>query len=145
VQEVAVSRTLQTLGIALILAGVLGGAAASAHHSFATYYFEDQSVTLQGTVTEFNFRNPHTLLHFTAKDAAGAEHTYVAEWGNPGRLQQSGVSRDSVKPGDVVVVTGSPGRVESEYKLHLKRIQRPADGWTWGQGNGRGGRGFGRR
>lgn len=128
------TRTLLTLVIGIVLAGMT----ASAHHSFAAFYFEEQSVTLEGTVEEFSYRNPHTILKFAAPDAEGAMHTYAAEWANPGRLTQQGVTRDSLKVGDVVRVTGSPGRVESEYKLHLKRIERPADGWSWGGGNGRG-------
>ena len=35
----------------------------------------------------------------------------------------------TLKPGDVLIVTGSPGRSAADYKLHLKRIVRPSDGW----------------
>ena len=40
--------------------------------------------------------------------------------------------KDTLKPGDRVIVTGSPGRNAAERKIHLKRIERPADGWSWG-------------
>jgi thiamine monophosphate kinase len=56
---------------------------------------------------------------------------FAAEWANPARLTRDNVTKDTLKPGDRVIVTGSPGRTASEYKLHLKRIVRPADGWSW--------------
>ena len=65
--------------------------------------------------------------------------TYAAEWANPSRLNRDNITKDTLKPGDVVLVTGSPGREEAEYKLHLKAIERPKDGWSWRQ-RPRGGR-----
>ena len=134
-------KVLLPLAILVLLAGVT----ASAHHSFAAFYFEDESVTVEGQVVEYQYRNPHTWLHFTAKDAEGVVRTYAAEWSNPGRLRGQGVLQDTLKPGDLVVVTGSPGRTPSEYRLHLKQIRRPADGWSWSQGQQRGGNQRGRR
>jgi thiamine monophosphate kinase len=65
------------------------------------------------------------------RDANHREQTFTAEWGSVRRLAASGVMKDTLKPGDIVVVTGSPGRVADEHKLHLKGIHRPADGWRW--------------
>jgi hypothetical protein len=36
-----------------------------------------------------------------------------------------------------VQIPGAPGRVESDYRIHLKQIVRPADGWSWGNNRGR--------
>jgi len=47
------------------------------------------------------------------------------------------VTKDTLRPGDKVIVTGSPPRDPSEYRLHLKRIERPADGWKWSGGGAR--------
>jgi hypothetical protein len=104
----------------------------SAHHSFSAYYFEEQSITLEGVVQEFQYRSPHALLMFDVRDAQRQTRTYAAEWANPSRLNRQGITRDTLKPGDAVVVTGSPGRTATEYKVHLKGIRRPADGWAWG-------------
>ena len=103
-----------------------------AHHSFAAFYFEDQSVTIQGEVSEFLYKNPHAILMVKAPDAAGVVRNYAAEFAGPGRLARQGVTKDTLKPGDQVIVTGSPGRIESDYKIHLKRVQRMSDGWSWG-------------
>ena len=91
-------------------------------------------MSIEGQVREFQFRSPHAILLVTARSPEGSMETYAAEWGNPRRLGNQGVTKDTLKPGDVVVVTGSPGRTASEYKMHLKRIRRPADGWSWGGG-----------
>ena len=126
-------RVLTALGLALFVAAV-----ADAHHSFPAYYFEDQTVTIDGTVVEFDFRAPHTWLHVQAKDADGQLQRFSADWANPQRLGRDGVTAEHLKSGDVVRITGSPGRTASERKIHLKRIERPSDGWVW-PGAGRGG------
>jgi hypothetical protein len=116
------------LGVA---AAVVVASPGIAHHSFAAYYFEDQSVTIEGDVVEFDYRAPHAWLHVTAPDAQGQLRRVSAEWANPRRLMGDGVTRDTLKAGDRVVITGSPGRTAGEHKVHLKRIQRRADGWQW--------------
>lgn len=133
--------------IALCIA-LVAAAGVHAHHSFAAYYFEEQTVTIEGSVTEFEYRSPHAWLHVLAPDADGQMQRFSAEWANPQRLARDGVTVDRLQPGDVVRITGSPGRIASERKIHLKRIERPADGWTWGgMGRGTGGtqRGGGRQ
>jgi thiamine monophosphate kinase len=46
-------------------------------------------------------------------------------------LSRDGVSRDTLKAGDRVIVSGNPGRDASEHRLRLHSIVRPADGWKW--------------
>lgn len=126
-------RILTALGVALFAA-----AGANAHHSFPAYYFEDQTVTIEGTVAEFDYRAPHVWLHVLAPDTDGQTQRFSAEWANPQRLMRDGVTADRLKAGDLVRITGSPGRTASERKIHLKRIERPADGWVWGGVGNRG-------
>jgi Family of unknown function (DUF6152) len=101
------------------------------HHSFAAYYHEDQTVSFEGDLAEFEYRNPHAWVHIEARDSLGQLLKVSAEWSNPGRLSRQGITRDTLKPGDRLILTGSPARNPSESKMHLKRIERPADGWTW--------------
>jgi hypothetical protein len=129
-----VRRILLTLAIAVMLAGIT----ADAHHSFAAYYFENQSTTLEGEVQEFQLRSPHALLLFRARTPEGTLETYTDEWGNPRRLGEAGITKDTLRPGDLVVVTGSPGRNAAERKVHLKGIRRPVDGWAYGTARRRG-------
>ena len=85
---------------------------------------------------EFDYRAPHAWVHLTAPDASGAMRRFSAEWANPRRLTGDGITRDKLKAGDRVIITGSPGRTAADYKIHLKQIRRPADGWEWGMRRG---------
>jgi hypothetical protein len=132
-RENAVTRALLGLGLTVLaLAGP-----AHAHHSFGAFYFEDQSVSIEGDLTEFRYVNPHAWVYIAARDNDGVSRQVGAEWANPSRLNQQGIRKDTLKPGDHVIITGSPAREPSEYKLHLKRIERPADGWKWAGGRER--------
>jgi hypothetical protein len=121
----------------LAVGTVMAVAPVYAHHSFAAYYNESQSISLQGTVHEFQYKSPHAILVFHAVDGAGRIQKYEAEWANPRRLEGQGITSSTLRPGDVVVVTGSPSRTSSDNKVHLKGIRRTSDGWTWGGDRGR--------
>lgn len=124
----------------LLLSGAILAAvpAAYAHHSFSAVYFEDQSVTVEGPIAEFDYRNPHAFVVVRAADASGTLVNYAAEWAGAGRLGRQGILATTLKPGDQVRITGAPSRDASTHRLHLKSIERPADGWTWaGRGRGR--------
>jgi hypothetical protein len=123
--------------LALVVTLAVVAAPLAAHHSFPAYYFEQQSVTIEGELVEFNYRTPHTWVHVRTRDGEGAVQTFAAEWSSPNRLQREGISKDTLKVGDHVRVTGSPGRIAAEYRLHLKSIERPADGWRWAGGRDR--------
>ena len=123
-----------------VMMALVASATGAAHHSFAAYYFEDQSISIEGTLDVFEYRAPHAWVYVMAPDGEGRMQRFAAEWANPTRLRGDGVGRDTLKAGDRVIVTGSPGRTASEYKMHLKRIQRPADGWEWRGGPRGGGR-----
>jgi hypothetical protein len=105
---------------------------ADAHHSFARYYFEKDTVSVVGEIVEFEYRSPHAWVHVMVPDQNGQMQRFSAEWFNTTRLKRLQIAKDTLKPGDHVIITGSPGRDATEHKLHLKGIQRPADGWKWG-------------
>ncbi len=110
---------------------------AYAHHSFSADYHEDRSATIEGTVEEFLFRNPHAILKVRVADAQGASASYAAEWAGAGRLGRQGITAETLKPGDVVRIVGAPGRVVADNRIHLKQIVRPSDGWTWSNARNR--------
>jgi hypothetical protein len=117
----------------LIILGLLSalGAHSYAHHSFVADYLEDQTVSIEGDLTEFDYRAPHAWVHVTTRDEEGRREMFSAEWANPNRLGRDGVTKESLRPGDHVIITGSPSRKAGERKLHLKQIERPSDGWRW--------------
>ena len=105
---------------------------ASAHHSFAATYFEDKTETVEGELVQFLFRNPHSFVHVEGKDARGNPTRYAVEWGAGLQLNRQGVTRETLKPGDHVVITGHPGRNPEDHRLRMRTIARPSDGWKWG-------------
>lgn len=121
---------MKTLPLLVVLV-VASGPLISGHHSFAAHYFEEQSVTIEGKLVEFEYRAPHAWVHLSVTDARAGVLQYSAEWANPNRLSRDGITKETLKAGDHLVVTGSPGRNAGENRIHLKQIERPADGWNW--------------
>jgi Family of unknown function (DUF6152) len=90
------------------LAVIVGVGSAMAHHSFAMFD-ADKTVTMQGTVTEFEWVNPHSWLRFTVNDEkSGRPVRWAVELSSPSRLITMGMRADSVKAGDSVSVTFHP-------------------------------------
>jgi hypothetical protein len=117
---------LCTMATGLTLAG-----GAYAHHSFAATYFVDQTAKIDGTVKEFLWRNPHSFIKVEAPDEKGDMQMWSIEWGGGAQLSQAHVTRDTLKPGDRVVIVGNPGRDSAEHRVRIKSITRPSDGWKW--------------
>jgi hypothetical protein len=121
-----------SLILLVAIAASMVGTRAYAHHSFAATYFVDQEITVEGTLTQFMYRNPHSFVKVEVPDPKGGPVTvYSVEWGGGAQLTQEHVTRDTLKPGDHVVVSGNPGRDPSEHRIRLHKIVRPSDGWKW--------------
>ena len=83
-------------------------APAFAHHSFAMFDAE-KTITLTGTVKEFQWANPHALIWLVVQDAGKpAAVTWAIELTSPGNLRRGGWNKESLKPGDKVEVTANP-------------------------------------
>ena len=115
----------------LAVAALVGALPAYGHHSFAASYLEDQTISVEGELIELDYRNPHAWVHVSARDLSGRMQKVGAEWASASRLKLQGITTETLKPGDRLILTGSPSRDPSQYRMHLKRIERPADGWTW--------------
>ena len=123
-----------TLLALIVTAGaMISGGRALAHHSFAATYLEDKTQKVEGKVVQFLFRNPHSFVTVAGRDERGVTQQWSIEWGSSGHLSRQGVTRDTLKVGDRVVVIGHPGRTAEDHRLHMVSIQRPADGWKWGE------------
>jgi hypothetical protein len=77
------------------------------HHSFAMFDTTRQ-VTVEGTVKQFDWTNPHTWIWVEVSNAAGGVDTWAAEGVSPNSLLRSGWTRDSLKPGDKIVLVLNP-------------------------------------
>jgi len=123
-------RTL--LALVITAGAIVSGGRALAHHSFAATYFEDKTQKVEGNLVQFLYRNPHSFVHVEAPDDKGAMQRWAIEWGAGGQLGRQGVTRETLKPGDHVIIVGNPGRNPEDHRLRMVNITRPSDGWKWG-------------
>src|SRR5579862_7687770 len=82
----------------------------SAHHSFAAEYDAKQPVTLKGTVTKFEWTNPHARFYVDVKDENGKVTNWNFELASPNVLGRQGWTRHSLNVGDVITVDGSKAK-----------------------------------
>jgi hypothetical protein len=118
----------------ITVTAVICTATTLAHHSYSATYETTKSITLDGSIAQFVYRNPHSFVHIDAPDAKGVSQRWAVEWAGTGQLAQAGVKRDSLKVGDKVVISGRPSRVPGEYRVLMVNLNRPSDGFTWGRG-----------
>ena len=79
----------------------------AAHHSFAAEFDANSPIELTGTVTKVEWANPHTFFYIDVTTPKGEVENWALEMGSPNGLMRRGWTRDSMKIGDVVTVTGS--------------------------------------
>jgi len=125
------SKVVWTAAVLVELAAMTATVPAQAHHSFPATYNVEKTMTIEGTVVQFMYRNPHSFLHVAVADKNGKTVTWAVEWGAGGALSDNGVKADTLKPGDKVRVTGNPARDAAAHRLRMKSIERPSDGWKW--------------
>jgi len=100
---------LRSIAILASLACLAAPGAAVAHHSFAMFDTE-HPIELSGTVREFRFISPHTLLIVQVKGQNGDVANWELEGGAPGLLIRSGMNKNSLKPGDEIILMVNPLR-----------------------------------
>ncbi len=124
---------MKARALALAVAAIaMSGLTAHAHHSFTATYDERETIQIEGTLVQFMFRNPHAWVHVMAPDENGEIQRWGVEWGGAGQLSGQGVTRDSLRPGDRVIITGNPGRNPADHRVRMRSLLRPSDGFGWG-------------
>jgi len=119
------------LSITFVVA-LLAGSTALAHHSYAATYDVTREIRLEGKLVQFVYRNPHSFVHVVTTDEKGASQRWAVEWSGTTQLNNAGVNKESLKIGDVVVITARPSRVAGEFRALMLTLKRPSDGFTWG-------------
>ncbi len=118
--------------LAIVVVTLLTGTAAYAHHSYAATYNVEEKVRLEGRLVRFELRSPHSYVHLQTPDATGGIERWAVEWSAPGSLNRQGVSRDTLRSGDEIILTVNPSRVTGEFRALMLTLERPADGLSWG-------------
>jgi hypothetical protein len=106
-------------------AGLWATVPASAHHSSAPFYDATKRVEVEGTVTRFLFKNPHSFLYFDQVDEKGQKIQWQVELGTAASLTRTGWTPDTLKPGTLIKASGQPSRAEGSHGMCCGRITRP--------------------
>ena len=120
-------RELFTLAVVLIL----GGVAAQGHHSIAAAYDRARPVKLDAVVVEFAMVQPHPFVVVEVGNGGSAVR-WRGELDNRHELIAIGMTADTLKPGDRVIVSGNVGRTQPQ-SLYVYRLDRPSDGFWYEQ------------
>jgi len=97
------------------LAGILASwllimtGAVSAHHSFAMFD-QTKTITLEGTVSDFQWTNPHAVIFLEVRNEKGGVDTWLLSMNSPNNLRRQGWRRDSLNAGDKVTIVMHPLR-----------------------------------
>ena len=118
---------------AAMAAFVLIPALMFAHHGQANYNTKD-SVTVSGTVTEFQFVNPHSLVFLDVKDDQGQTQKWQGELTSPNHLVRAGWNKTSLKPGDQITLTGFRA-VNGAPSMWITKLAVNGEEMKLGQGN----------
>ena len=92
---------------AVVIALAVAGVSLSAHHSFAVFDMTSEK-TITGTVSKFEWTNPHTFIFVDVPNDKGVIETWAIEGMSPNYLGRRGWSKTSVKPGDKITMTVRP-------------------------------------
>ena len=106
-------------GIALLIASM----PMLAHHGTAAFD-TDQMVTVKGTVTNFDYVNPHAQVYFTVKNDKGVDEAWQGELTAPNKLNRAGWTKHTLNPGDSVTVSGNPAKT-GEHTLWIRKLIGP--------------------
>jgi hypothetical protein len=108
--------------VLIVLTTIASGFAFStlswAHHASRQVY-ERKTIMLMGVVTDYEWTNPHSVLSIAVKDHQGKVEEWHAEILPPSEMLRAGWTKQSLKPGDEVTLTGRPGR----YAQHIMWLE----------------------
>jgi hypothetical protein len=96
----------------MVVASILisAGLPALAHHSFAAEFDASKQLNITGTVTKFEWMNPHARFYLDVKEADGTVSNWNLELGPVNVLARNGWTKNSLKVGDEVSVVANPAK-----------------------------------
>jgi len=92
-----------------------------AHHGFVSWFDMSKSTTVKGTVTSFDWTNPHSYIYLDVKNDKGAVEKWTIELGALSMLSRAGWRKETLKPGDEITATGNPAK-DGKPIMHLDKV-----------------------
>jgi hypothetical protein len=118
------ARRVAVLAVAISGLGFSAMQSAFAHHSFAMFD-SDHQIKISGTITKFDWTNPHIYLFISGNEDGKEAKAWTIEGASPGILNRIGWKFNAVKPGDKVEMVIAPLRSGEQGGL-LKLIKLPS-------------------
>ncbi len=116
---------ISSLAAVVVLGLAITGLPAEEHHSSAPFYDDTKDVEVIGTVTRFNFRNPHSFLFIMAENEDGEMVEWEVEMGPAVSMSRRGWNRETIKAGDAIRVVGNPSRAPGTFGICCAELTRP--------------------
>jgi Family of unknown function (DUF6152) len=95
--------------LAAAVSFVIFSGSVMAHHGVAGYDMT-KTITVHGTVTKFDWSNPHVVVYVDAKNDSGEMQHWTIEFASPVHMVRAGWSKNSMKTGDEIVIDTHPSR-----------------------------------
>ena len=106
---VAAMRIRFVLAVFLVMGSFVLERPVVAHHSGASYD-SDHQISLTGTVSNYEWTNPHVFIYLDVKDESGAVAQWRVEGNSPNMLARAGWKKEMIKEGDQITVNGAPAK-----------------------------------
>ena len=121
------ARRVHSVGVTICACVCAVSQGAAAHHSISAVYDGTRQQRVEGIVADFQFVNPHPFVIVTVDN-----EVWRLEMDNRFELAGVGMTSETLRPGDRVVVSGSLGRTEPRT-LYIRQLDRPSDGFRYEQ------------
>jgi hypothetical protein len=95
-----------------------------AHHAFGAEFDANRPLQLRGSVTMMEWINPHAWIHIDVTGADGKVTPWMVEAGTPNTLYRRGFTKDSLKPGTEIVVSGFQAK-DASNRLNGRDVTLP--------------------
>ena len=116
-------RFCTSLSLLLALTLTLIIPPAYGHHATGVSFDGSRSVKIEGVVKRFIFKNPHPYLYMEVVEN-GQKIEYIVEFNQSTGLKEQGWTDKTLKPGDVVIVTGRPSRAPGTHGVHVAELTK---------------------
>ena len=116
-------KTKLLIAVPSVIAALLLALPLLAHHGAAAFDVT-KMVTVKGTVTDFQYVNPHVQVYFDVKSDKGETEAWQGELTAPNKLSRAGWTKRTLKPGDMITVTGNPAQ-NGAHTLWIRKLIGP--------------------
>ena len=119
-RSVVMRSRLAGLGVFVLILLLTVSAPLFAHHAWRGYDM-GKLTTVKGTITEFDWANPHVWMNFDVTDDKGNVEKWSGGGPSPSRMANAGWTKDTLHPGDQITIVGN--RIgDGTYKLRLSKV-----------------------